>query len=145
MIESETAACGRSRVPDPELVIRFRPQAGDRLPLGSGNRRSLSGNVHRKVLMNRSWCQQTTKKNEPVVGRNNLHRARPCKKATLTPWIWTGRTKEVRTRWETGGDPGRHGRCAAIEGRGYTKAMQSKMNDVLFRVPRTTLFSYQIL
>jgi hypothetical protein len=34
MIESETTACGQSRVPDPELEIRFRPQAGDRLSSG---------------------------------------------------------------------------------------------------------------
>ena len=36
-------------------------------------------------------------KNEPVVGRNIFHRARPCKGAKLTPWLWTGGTKEVRT------------------------------------------------
>jgi hypothetical protein len=32
-------------------------------------------NVHRKVLMNRKYCQQTTTKNEPVAGRNILQRA----------------------------------------------------------------------
>ena len=67
--------------------------------------------------MGRNLSQQTVTKNEPVVGRNTLHRARPCKKAKLTPWLWAGGTKEVRTRKETDGDPGRHGRFAAIEGR----------------------------
>ena len=32
------------------------------------------GNVRRKVLVSRNWSQQTTK-NEPVVGRNFVHRA----------------------------------------------------------------------
>jgi hypothetical protein len=32
-------------------------------------------NVHRKVLMNRKYCQQTTTKNEPVAGRNIIQRA----------------------------------------------------------------------
>ena len=36
-------------------------------------------------------------KNEPVVGRNIYHRARPWLGAELTPWLWTGGTKEVRT------------------------------------------------
>ena len=38
-----------------------------------------------------------TTKNEPVVGRNNFQRARPCRGAKLTPWLWIGGTKEVRT------------------------------------------------
>ena len=38
-------------------------------------------------------------KNEPVVGRNIFQRARPCKGAKLTPWLWTGGTREVRTRY----------------------------------------------
>lgn len=37
-------------------------------------------------------------KNEPVVGRNIFQRAGPCKGAELTPWLWTGGTREVRTR-----------------------------------------------
>ena len=37
-------------------------------------------------------------KNEPVVGRNHHHRARPSKGAKLTPWLWTGGTREVRTQ-----------------------------------------------
>lgn len=35
--------------------------------------------------------------NELVAGRNIFHRAEPCKGAKLTPWIWIGGTKEVRT------------------------------------------------
>ena len=35
-------------------------------------------------------------KNEPVVGRNIFHRARPWLGAELTPWLWIGGTKEVR-------------------------------------------------
>lgn len=31
------------------------------------------------------------------VGRNIFQRARPCKGAKLTPWLWIGGTKEVRT------------------------------------------------
>ena len=45
---------------------------------------------------------------------------RPCKGASPTPWLWTGGTKEVRTSGDRD-DPGRHGRCAAIEGRVYTR------------------------
>jgi len=47
------------------------------------------------IIQNRSVRLNT--KNEPVVGRNIFHRARPCKGAKLTPWLWTGGTKEVRT------------------------------------------------
>ena len=36
-------------------------------------------------------------KNEPVIGRNIFQRAEPCKGAKLTPWLWIGGTKEVRT------------------------------------------------
>ena len=118
-------ACGQNRAPDLGLGIRFRSQASGRLPHGSGTRRSSSGNVRRKVLMSGRWSQQTTK-NEPVVGRNNFHWARPSKGAKLTPWLWAGGTKEVRTRRETGGDPGRHGRCAAIEGRVYKRPCRAK-------------------
>ena len=73
-------------------------------------------------------------KNEPVVGRNIFHRARPCKGAKLTPWIWTGGTKEVRTLQEAG-DPGRHGRFAAVEGRAHTRPCKAEYDDVLLRVP----------
>ena len=48
-----------------------------------------------EIIQDRSVRLNT--KNEPVVGRNIHHRARPCKGAKLTPWLWTGGTKEVRT------------------------------------------------
>lgn len=35
--------------------------------------------------------------------------------AELTPWLWIGGTKEVRTSGDRD-DPGRHGRFAAIDG-----------------------------
>ena len=57
---------------------------GKRPPQGA----SLESMENRSVRLNR--------KNEPVVGRNIFHRARPCKGAKLTPWLWTGGTKEVR-------------------------------------------------
>ena len=41
---------------------------------------------------------KTYTKNEPVAGRNIFHRAGPCKGAKPAPWLWTGGTKEVRTR-----------------------------------------------
>jgi hypothetical protein len=79
-------------------------------------------------------------KNEPVVGRNIFHRARPCKGAKLTPWLWTGRTKEVRTQAEMQGDPGRYGRFAAVDGWEYTRPCKAVNNDVLFRIPKTSYF-----
>ena len=75
----------------------------------------------RKTSAARCWygnrIVSKTTKNEPVAGWNVVHGARPCKGAALAPWIWADGTKEVRTPLETEGDPGRHGRCAAIEGR----------------------------
>ena len=47
------------------------------------------------VAGKKSVIQQT--KNEPVVGMNTHQRARPCIGAKLTPWLWIGGTKEVRT------------------------------------------------
>ena len=64
----------------------MRKEPGKRPPQGAG-----SG-----IIQNRSVRLNT--KNEPVVGRNIFHRAGPCKGAKLTPWLWTGGTKEVRTR-----------------------------------------------
>ena len=61
-------------------------EPGKRPPQGAGLR----------SVQNRSVRLKT--KNEPVVGRNIFHRAGPCKGAKLTPWLWTGGTKEVRTR-----------------------------------------------
>ena len=80
-----------------------------------------------------------TTKNEPVVGRNIYHRARPCKRAVLTPWLWTGGTKEVRTWRETTGDPGRYGRCAAIEGRANKGHADRKMMTFCFVYPENSI------
>ena len=79
-------------------------------------------------------------KNEPVVGRNIFQRARPCKGAKLTPWLWTGGTREVRTQLMWADDPGRHGRFAAVDGWVYTRPCRTKNKDVLLRVPRTSYF-----
>ena len=79
-------------------------------------------------------------KNEPVVGRNIFQRARPCKGAKLTPWLWTGGTREVRTLHRSADDPGRHGRFAAVDGWVYTRPCKAKQQDVLFRIPKTSYF-----
>ena len=79
-------------------------------------------------------------KNEPVVGGNIFHRARPWQGAKLTPWLWAGGTKEVRTSAEMYRDPGRHGRCAAIDGWVYKRPCKAEKRDVLFRIPITTYF-----
>ena len=54
------------------------------------------GNVHLKDAVTESKSVIKTK-NERVVGRNKFQRARPCRGAKLTPGLWIGRTKEVRT------------------------------------------------
>ena len=38
------------------------------------------------------------------------------------------------------GDPGRHGRCAAVDGWVYTRPCRTEKQDVLFRIPRTSYF-----
>ena len=58
---------------------------GKRPPKGAGER----------IIQKRSVILKT--KNEPVVSRNIFHRAGPWLGAELTPWLWTGGTKEVRT------------------------------------------------
>ena len=63
----------------------LRNELGKRPPKGAG-----------KEIM-RIKSVKTNTKNEPVVGRNIFQRARPCKGAKLTPWLWIGGTKEVRT------------------------------------------------
>jgi len=42
------------------------------------------------------------------------------------------------------GDPGRHGRCAAVDGWVYTRPCKTKNNDVLLRVPKTTILVLDI-
>ena len=63
----------------------MRKEQGKRPPQGAGF----------GIVQNKSVRINT--KNEPVVGRNIFHRARPWLGAKLTPWLWTGGTKEVRT------------------------------------------------
>ena len=78
-------------------------------------------------------------KNEPVVGRNDHQRARPCKGAELTPWLWIGRTKEVRTSGDRD-DPGGHRRLAAIEGWVYTRPCRTKRKTFYFVYPKSAIF-----
>ena len=77
-------------------------------------------------------------KNGPVVGRNGHQRARPCKGAELTPWLWIGRTKEVRTSGDRD-DPGGHRRLAAIEGWVYTRPCRTKKMTFCFVYSLTTI------
>jgi len=78
-------------------------------------------------------------KNEPVVGRNIFHRARPCKGAKLTPWLWIGGTKEVRTHTETDGDPVGYRRFAAIDGRDCIRPCRTKEKTFYFVHPIITI------
>ncbi len=102
----------------------WRNEPGKRPPEGAGK-----GTMKNKSVRNNT-------KNEPVVGRNTIHRARPCKGAKLTPWLWTGGTKEVRTLQRCG----RHGRYVAVEGRVYTRPCKAENKDVLLRIPYTSYF-----
>ena len=77
-------------------------------------------------------------KNEPVVGRNGHQRARPCKGAELTPWLWIGRTKEVRTSGDRD-DPGGHRRLAAIEGWVYTRPSRIEVMMFYFVYLKTNI------
>lgn len=73
-------------------------------------------------------------KNEPVVGRNFYHRTWPCKGAKRTPWLWIGRTKEVRTSGNRD-DPGGYRRLAAIEGWVYTRPCRIEKMTFYFVYP----------
>ena len=106
----------------------MRNELGKRPPEGAG-----------KWVM-RTKSVRINTKNEPVVGRNIYHRAWPWQGAKLTPWLWIGGTKEVRTLREMWGDPGRHGRCVAIEGRAYTRPCRTKNRDVLLCIPKYRYF-----
>lgn len=78
-------------------------------------------------------------KNEPVVGRNIVHGARPRIGAKLTPWLWIGRTKEVRTSGDRD-DPGGHRRLAAIVGWVYTRPCKAKTKTFYFVYPLSASF-----
>ena len=58
--------------------------------------------------------------------------------AKLTPWLWIGRTKEVRTSGDRD-DPGGHRRLAAIEGWVYTRPCRTGMKTFYFVYPATTI------
>ena len=73
-------------------------------------------------------------KNEPVVGRNFYHRTWPCKGAKRTPWLWIGRTKEVRTSGNRD-DSGGYRRLAAIEGWVYTRPCRIEKMTFYFVYP----------
>ena len=49
----------------------------------------------------------------------------------MTPWLWAGRTKEVRTSGD-GDDPGGYRRLAAIEERVYTRPVKRKLKTFYF-------------
>ncbi len=59
----------------------------------------------------------------------------------MTPWLWTGGMREVRTQRKSA-VPGRHGRFAAVDGWVHTRPCRTKKEDVLFRVPyqKSTIF-----
>ena len=82
-------------------------------------------------------------KNEPVVGRNIFRRAWPCKGAKQTPWLWTGGTKEVRTRqkcrssWQTREVRGRRRMC-------IQKTMWNERQRRFTSCTHPPLLSYQI-
>ena len=83
---------------------------------------------------------KTYTKNELVAGRNIFHRAGPWLGAEPAPWLWTGGTKEVRTPVEMQGDPGRHGRYAAIEGWVYIRPCRAKTKTFYFVYPSPSIF-----
>lgn len=98
---------------------------------------------NRKTSTERCCCRKKSvikkQRMEPVVGRNIHQRAWPCKGAELTPWLWTGGTREVRTQqWSD--DPGRHGRFAAVDGWVHTRPCRTKREDVLFCAPKIHYF-----
>ncbi len=68
------------------MAGRHGEQAGKRPPQGAG-----PGDMPVESAILKT-------KNEPVAGRNIFHRARPWLGAEPAPWLWTGGTKEVRTR-----------------------------------------------
>ena len=62
----------------------------------------------------------------------------PCEGAKLTPWLWIGGTKEVRT-FGNGGNPVGHRRFAAIEGRVAQRPCRAKMMMFYFVHPSTAI------
>ncbi len=62
----------------------------------------------------------------------------PVRGAKLTPWLWAGSTKEVRTSGDRD-DPGGYRRLAAIEGRVYTRPVKRKTMTFYFVYPLITI------
>ena len=60
----------------------------------------------------------------------------PYRKIADTPWLWAGRTKEVKTSGDSN-DPGGYRILAAIEER----VCKAKIKAVLFRIPFNRYFS----
>ena len=58
--------------------------------------------------------------------------------AKLTPWLWVGRTKEVRTSGDRD-DPGGYRRLAAIEGRVYPRPVKRKSMTFYFVYPLSAI------
>ena len=58
--------------------------------------------------------------------------------AKLTPWLWAGRTKEVRTSGDRD-DLGGYRRLAAIEGWGYTRPVKRKVKTFYFVYPLSAI------
>lgn len=55
----------------------------------------------------------------------------PYRKIADTPWLWAGRTKEVKTSGDSN-DPGGYRRLAAIEERVYTRSVRRKSKPFYF-------------
>ena len=56
----------------------------------------------------------------------------------MTPWLWAGRTKEVRTFGDRD-DPGGYRRLVAIEGWVYTRPAKQKSMTFYFVYIKTTI------
>jgi len=97
------------------------------------------GNVRWKQCCCRKQVSKKYIKNEPAVSRNIYRGARPCVGAALTPRLWIGRTKEVRTLCGSMDDPGGHRRFAAIEGRVCTRPCRTKSKTFCSVYPETAI------
>ena len=95
--------------------IRLRSRSERPAPAREKQKEKITGKRPPKGAVEQKLESANITKNEPVVSRNVFQWARPGRGAKLTPWLWAGGTKEVGTLKGTEGDPGRHGRCAAIE------------------------------
>lgn len=78
------------------------------------------------------------RQNESVVSRSIYHGARSCRGAELTPWLWTGGTKEVGARlrwtWEV--------RCHSGDGYTYDHQIEQDVLLGIRRIHRYTLNAF---